>query len=334
MLTNEANDRREGKLPYDTGMLEFTNKMNTELAQLEAELLNTELQEVFPNIFIIGLSRSGTTLLSQILFNCLDIACTNNLMAKFWKAPLVGAQLSKMVLQDKKSSSFESNYGRTNDAYSPNEFGWFWSNVFNVDPTKPLDYAKGFPKIDWPHLRSVFININHILNKPLVYKPAELLVPRLEEFDKGLSKSIYIYIERDLTDVAISFANSRLDYYNDINKNWWSPLFNFPEQEKLLKEPYEIQIAGHLYHFGKICEEKLSKISINKVIRIKYEELCLNPQKLLDTVRAKTNSNYNYDIVQSATPKIFKVSHPTIEESIKKKLIAGLKSFFGNSIEG
>jgi hypothetical protein len=327
MATEEFEHRKGGKFPYDISTLDFTGKMNDALASLEAELMNKSPEEVYPNIFIIGLSRSGTTLLSQTLFNCLDIACTNNLMAKFWKTPLVGAHLSKMVLNNEKSRSYESNYGRTKDAYAPHEAGWFWSRLFNVDPLKPTNPGNS-GEIDWQYLRSVFININHILTKPVVYKPAESIVTYLEEFDKCFTKPIYIYIERDVTDVAISHANARIDYYGSLDTNWSSPLFKPEEYKELENQPYEIQIAGQIFYFSKVCNEKLSNIGWERVIKIKYESFCSNPQAVIDEVKNRISKNYNYTINQVATPPAFDISHPTIDTAIKERLRSGLLNFF------
>lgn len=328
-LNDEINRRKKGKVPYDAPILDFTTKMNDALLDLESELMDDTLEEIYPNIFIIGQSRTGTTLLSQILFNNLDIACTNNLMAKFWKAPLVGAYLSKISLGDKKSATYDSVYGRTNDIYSPNGFGWFWRKLLNIEYARPdLSEKKEEGVVNWPFVKSVIININHILNKSVLYKPAESLAVHLPKFDSCFSKAIYIYIERDLLDIAVSLAKARIDYYNSIEEMWWSALAPIPEEYKKLKgQPYEIQIAGQIYWIEKMFEKSTKEIPQEKLIRIKYNDLCANPKLLLDEVCSRSLTNYNISINQLNTPPVFKTSHPDIDKSIKDRLYAGLQNF-------
>jgi len=330
---NEIKRRTEGKIPYDTETLDFTTKLNDALLKLEEELLHKNLSEEYPNIFIIGQSRSGTTLLSQVLFNNLDLSCTDNLFAKFWKTPLCGAYLSKLALENRKSPSYESVYGRTGDVYSPNGFGWFWRNVLNIksnDPNNPTSSSAG---IDWKHLRSVIVNINHILGKGVIYKPAESLAILLKKFDALFSKAIYIYIERDLLDLAISLANARIDYYSSVEALWWSALSPIPEEfKKLENEPYEIQIAGQIFYINRMFEKSTEEIPQEKLIRIKYADLCSNPQLLLNKVKERIAGNSGFIINQVNTPPVLTASHPQISTDIRKKLSAGLNQFYGNTI--
>ena len=91
----------------------FLEKLNEDISELEKELCISSLRETYPNLFILGLPRSGTTFLNQLLFSCLDIVCTNNFMARFPNAPLVGGYLSKIVLGYYKPKRFNSIYGKT-----------------------------------------------------------------------------------------------------------------------------------------------------------------------------------------------------------------------------
>src|SRR5581483_9026315 len=93
---DEISAREKGKHSYNVSDYDFLTGLNKQLIPLESELLDMNVTEEFSNIFILGLPRSGTTLLSQIIFNNLDLACTNNLIARFWDAPLCGTHLSKI----------------------------------------------------------------------------------------------------------------------------------------------------------------------------------------------------------------------------------------------
>ena len=78
-------------------MKNFQKKFFARLADLENEL-TLNAKEEYCNIFILGLPRSGTTLLSQIIYAGTNCLCVNNLMARFTDAPLVGAMVSKLSI--------------------------------------------------------------------------------------------------------------------------------------------------------------------------------------------------------------------------------------------
>ena len=48
-------------------------------------------------VFVVGLPRSGTTLLTQVLAYCLDAGYVNNFAARFWLAPVHGLRLSRLM---------------------------------------------------------------------------------------------------------------------------------------------------------------------------------------------------------------------------------------------
>ena len=102
----------------------FLQKFSLSLDTLESELESGE-DEVYSNIFVMGLPRSGSTLLTQILYNNTDLYCTNNLIARFWDTPLVGTQLSKLTIPKVALSEYETFYGRTFVIDQPHEFSRF-----------------------------------------------------------------------------------------------------------------------------------------------------------------------------------------------------------------
>src|SRR5437764_1046201 len=123
---DEIDARSKGKFAHDIGDYEFLLRFNKNLEELESSLVMENVEEEYPNIFILGLPRSGTTLINQLIFNALDVGCTNNLMARFWDAPLCGTMLSKIILGKAKSNSYTSSYAASDNIMSPHQFAYFW----------------------------------------------------------------------------------------------------------------------------------------------------------------------------------------------------------------
>ncbi len=122
----EENRSRVEKYRKDVGEERFLESFNDFLGSREKEFMKQD-GPGYPNIFIFGAPRSGTTLLSQVLALCLDIGYIDNLIARFWKAPLQGIRLSKILLQDLRRTDFSSVHGVTIDLTEPHEFGYFWT---------------------------------------------------------------------------------------------------------------------------------------------------------------------------------------------------------------
>ena len=64
--------------------------------------------ETFSTLHVVGVPRSGTTLLAQLVASHLNIGCINNLIAAFWRAPVYGVRLSRKLLPEKLTSSLGS----------------------------------------------------------------------------------------------------------------------------------------------------------------------------------------------------------------------------------
>ncbi len=307
----------------------FFEKLKLDISELEKELCISSIREVYPNLFILGLPRSGTTFLNQLLFNCLDIACTNNLMARFPETPLVGGYLSKIVLGYYKPKRFDSIYGKTIDIASPHEFLYFWDQLIGMDSKKietyNLDEAK--KRINWKQVKLKLLNLNNLFEKPMVYKPLELIGFHLREFCELFKKGLFIYIERDPLDVALSLANGRLDYYGDLDTWFSSYPLNYKE---LTNQPYWIQIAGQVYGLRKFYEEKLQEVSDEKIIFITYSDLCKQPKHFLERIIEKSKQQFDYNIkLLYEPPESFLVSKPKVNSPlIEDKLIDGLKHFY------
>ena len=103
------NAGRLEKYRKDASEESFLDELNSLIQQLEpTELVSKET--VFPIVFVVGLPRSGTTILTQLLSASLDVGIINNLIARFWLAPVTGIRLSKAILREQVNISFKSDY--------------------------------------------------------------------------------------------------------------------------------------------------------------------------------------------------------------------------------
>ena len=103
----------------------FLEKVNYVLQKEEwASYKDVSLK--YPNIFVFGLPRSGTTIMSQFLIYAFRLGYINNFMARFWLAPLTGIKLSKKILGENQNTTFTSDYAKTMNLFDIHEFGYFW----------------------------------------------------------------------------------------------------------------------------------------------------------------------------------------------------------------
>lgn len=308
----------------------FLRELNNQLVELERKITVDPIEK-YPTIFILGLPRSGSTLLSQLIFNNLNVNCTNNLIARFWKAPLVGCYLSKIIIGQTRGESYKSTYAKTSNIFEPHEFGWFWQELFKMKDITKYDPEKNDAILNWKEIKGKLLSVNAVLDNAVVYKPMELVGFHFSRFNKMFSKAIFIYIERNKLDIAKSLYHARLDHYGDKNI-WWG---SYPkEYQKYLKDKrYNIQIGGQIYYLQKMYDNIILNHKDDKIIRVSYENLCENPDMLVKQIRTKIKKKYNYDMEQINVPKSFVMSSKKVSKEVKNELIKGMEFFKKDDIE-
>jgi LPS sulfotransferase NodH len=276
-------EKRRGAYVKDASDEEFLRRLNEDLAPRELGLYE-DVGVERPVVFVVGLPRSGTTLLSQLLAYCLDAGYVNNVAARFWLAPVHGIRLARLIAGDEPPASFESDYARTKTLTGIHEFGYFWRHWLRKDTFEDVARsAEREDEIDWAGLRRTLANVQHELGKPLVAKNmlGAYHMPRLR---RELGPVVWVAIERDPLDVAVSILDARRSYYDDPSA-WWSYV---PVEYPALKDldPWE-QIAGQVHHLSRLYERAADELGPEGFVRVSYEGLARDPSSVLAGVRER-----------------------------------------------
>ncbi|MDR9418108.1 sulfotransferase [Gracilimonas sp.] len=323
---NKQRTKKYRKSEKEESFLEGMNRVLETKEQQEYE----DLEIDHPLIFVIGLPRSGTTLLTQIIAHGLKIGYINNITARFWSAPLHGLKLSDTLIGKDKTPQFKSDYGATESLTDIHEFGYFWRNWLNKDSFESITNAQEYEAdIDWDGLKRVLANIEAYAENGFIFKNIYGSY-HISKLDELLKKTLWVYVERDPLDVAISNLNARVKFYDDPGK-WWS--YVPPEYDEIKDLAAYPQIAGQLHYLKKFYYQELNKLrdSHDNQLFIHYDELCGKPAAFLDRLKQKVQDLYNYDFQKTKKlPKTFPVNRYTKQPEIKEKFESLLKEFQQN----
>jgi hypothetical protein len=230
-----------------------------------------------PQVFVIGLPRTGTTLIYQYIVHRLAISYFTNGVGKYFKSPCLITYIQHK-LYGNYQSDFISHYGKVAGPNAPREAGSFWGRFFGFD--NYINYSE-VDKKDVHTIRNTIACIQNIFGDvPFVNKNVKHML-RIDTLCGIFPKVHLVIVERDLEDVAISTLRSRYNNLSDPNK-WWSvkpP--NFDELKGL--ETFE-QVGYQLISLQKKLSFDLSKIAHSRVIRLSYEEFCTNPDSIIEKI--------------------------------------------------
>ena len=284
-----------------------------------------ELEETMPTLHVIGVPRSGTTLMTQLLATSLDIGYINNLIATFWSAPLYGIRLSKKLI-DQPTSNFSATYGRTSGITEPHEFGYFWSKLLdyrNMVQKTPEEAAR----IDWNHVAKVLNNINQQFGKPTVYK-SFLVGWHIREIQQVMPKSLFIYLKRDPIQNAISIYEMRMNLFGTADV--WNSLL--PQEHEALKAlSIPEQVAGQVHFVNKALREQVEMAAPGTVVEVSYEELCEHPGREIEKIKQLALS-HGHEFHDDVELPGFKARLKDIDSNpIYQEIAAATRKFAGNS---
>lgn len=243
----------------------------------------------FPAIYVVGLPRSGTTLLSQLISRYLPVGYVNNLIARLWLNPVAGIRLSQAIFGPdiRDRIALASTHGVTADPWGPHEFGYFWRHWLRLDeaPTHKLPQAT-LAKIDRTGLRLVLDRMAAAFDAPIVFK--NIICGLQAEFlTEVRHNSLFVLIQRDPQAVAASLLRARKERYGDATV-WWSLKPGSYGEISRLSSP-QAQIERQIADGARDFEHELAKPGVRS-IRFTYEDLCADPVKCLQMVADATKT--------------------------------------------
>lgn len=262
------------------------NKLNQILAE-KGPLLDcyerTGPAPRLPVIFIVGLPRSGTTPLAQMLIQRFRLGYASNLIARFWKAPELGIVLTREISADpgRASCALESRYGFTAGYEGHHEFGYFWRRWFDFNETHYLN-QNAQSRVDITGLLKALSVMEYTWERPLFFKNPAALPLQTAFLSRILPASLFIYIKREHLPIAVSLFNGRRKYMGDTNR-WFS--IKPPEYLSLKERTIPEQIAGQVYYTQRELNRQLGQVPDQRRCSLSFSDLCRDPDKELDKIR-------------------------------------------------
>ncbi len=253
------------------------------LGVIEKYLLKKTHQPQSPQIFILGLPRSGTTLVYQYIVHRLHVSYFTNGVGYYYLSPCVITKWQRKQYGEYKSD-FQSRYGKVAGQAAPREGGAFWSRFFDSD-----QYTN-FVEVNNKQASTLQASIRCIQNlfddQPFVNKNVKHML-RLNALSQIFPGAYFVVVERDIKDVALSLLRGR--YQNLENPDdWWSVK---PENYSQLKRlPLVEQIVNQLLSLQAKMERDFESISLNRIIRVQYEAFCKNPELIINQLKANVGS--------------------------------------------
>lgn len=243
------------------------------LRWLEERELRAASDPSSPQLFITGLPRSGTTLVSQYAVHRFALAYFTSAAGDHPQAACTVTRWQR-ALHPRYRSDFVSHVGKSRGRVAPREAGSFWGRHFGFE-----DYLKAgevtASACDQVR-RTVWRIQNHAGNAPFLNKNVKHML-RFEALLTVFPDAAFIVVERDLGEVALSLLEVRRQLSPDASR-WFS--VRPPSYPDLVTLPPREQIARQVVDLTSRIERDLARLPASRVARISYRDFCRDPERL------------------------------------------------------
>ena len=231
----------------------------------------------FYPFFILGLPRSGSTFLHQILTMSFDFNYVSNIKAFFYENISFGNMLhDKFRKKNKYNSNYLSEFGNTKGPLEPHEWGWFWRKWLKLK-NEEHHVTKN---IDWLGLKKELIIAESFNKTPLLFD-TPYINGNLDLFLKNIGPIFIFNLCRSKKAIYKSLINARLKKYGSIHKFYGA--LTKDKNIKKIKDPY-YQIYEQVIKLQEEKDKTVKLSKINFIHTINYEKLVENPKKEMKKV--------------------------------------------------
>jgi hypothetical protein len=300
-------------------------QMNGALRELSFEDRRIPEKPHHAPLFIIGAPRSGTTLLMQLVVYIFRFGYINNLLARFWDNPFVGASLVTRFqdFQRPPDIDFTSRHGFTPGYEGPHEFGYFWRRWFDYRQSHELT-DKEIDEISNEEIQRAWAGMEAVFGLPIAHKNAAALSLNINFLHEMFPHARFIHCRRSPIYAAqsILLCRERLGTRQD-----W--VFTRPREHEALRE-YEpaVQCAGQVHFIRQTVDNKLSAIPDEQTVDITYENYCADPEQELRRIMSQIQGErFSPDRRDVQLPEFENSNRQRVSDGDWNELVSALDGF-------
>jgi hypothetical protein len=266
---------------------------------------------VQPATFVMGVPRSGTTLLYQALAATGAFAYPTNLAARFYRSPAFGHGLERLLsplLPARGPMAFTSRAGNTDAWWGPHEFGYFWgAHLPFADHHQP----PGPGEADAPDLTALageLARMEAVADRPLLFKNGILCFAVANLVD-ALPTARIVRVTRDPHDVVASILAMRERFAGDRDA-WWS-VRPAGADEVADRAPVEQVVWQVRRTTAALMQHEVA-------VDVTYADLCADPRGVVEVIGAAVGVPVAVDVLPATFPHRRADRDPAIEAALAR----------------
>ncbi len=228
-------------------------------------------------VFIVGVPRSGTTLLHLLMGRYLEVAYISNFVSRYWMAPLYATIRHHRKTGGPATGPLDSNLGATIGDDAPHEFTYFWQFWTEFSGTDDAS-EEVLDQVDWQSIRRELTAISAWWQRPLILKALTYVDYNVGRFAHEFPSSCFIDVHREPAFVVQSILEARQRRYGD-EAEWWSIRPKDVAQWRH-RDPID-QVCHQVHNVRQALDTQLARLEPGRQVRVDYDRLVAAPGEVL-----------------------------------------------------
>jgi len=272
--------------------MEWIETVNDLLAEQDSQRRAKFGPAKLPVTFIFALPRGASTPFHQLVLSSMKIGYISNIMARFWRAPYLGALLEKDIQTNDYVSNFQSALGNTFGPLEPHEWGWFWRHWLRLKGDD--HYCNKEDPPDSKVLNSLFGAIENIKEAPLIFDSV-FAMANIQEMRRMLPKVLAAKVVRPPYYVCNSIIKGRLARNGDLSNFYGHRPRNIDELLEVA-DPVE-QIVRQVKSILDEMDRDLATFSPDQIFTVHHDEF-LEEYNVIANRYADFLASHNVEVIR------------------------------------
>jgi hypothetical protein len=269
---------------------------------IEKSRVKVKTDQEIPIIFVVGIQRTGSTLVSQFIEKTFPFFPVGNFNAIFKRSTYyIHKRFARFY---KSNGSYKNFYGISKGLFSIGDCYEVWDKWFGKNHyILPASVNENAIR----DLNEYFTRLYTSYNRPILTKNNRnsLLIPT---FRKVFNNGFYIVVKRDPVAVIKSTLKASKDFFGKDTMLWGL----YPNKEFDTKNYENLTEAATVQFLmlDKLLNEQIQDLNKDSYLVVDYDEFCENPlqfqKNLIDKLKSKSKYNLNNVIYSNASFKTSK----------------------------
>lgn len=253
-----------------------------ELVEAQVRLTDYQVQDELPEVlFIIGVPRSGSTILFECLTEEFLVLYPDNLVELFGFKIALGFHVSELIFRHRAHNCFNSFHGRTHPwgLRGPNELERFFRSILPSAEADAGERLSG-PARPLMHLRRELSRVKcttNISNCCVIFKNLQVS-QYITEVREVLPRAKFVLIQRDPLLTAQSIIIAQRIEGRPLDEFWYLRPRRFPSNSCL--NPLE-QAVVQVNALEKEIAEQLGVLPASNFRIVSYKQLCCSTEEIV-----------------------------------------------------